>query len=73
VTVDDFAAFAQLLKALRPWLDSVVIAGGWAHRLHRFHPMASPPAYGAIRTNESVESRAMVCLLNFGPDSEVQD
>jgi hypothetical protein len=25
--------FARLIEALDPWLDQVVIIGGWAHRL----------------------------------------
>lgn len=40
--MDDFGAFARLLDALRPWLGHVVIIGGWAHRLHRFHPLSHP-------------------------------
>jgi hypothetical protein len=43
--MDDLAPMARLLDALRPWLRHLVIAGGWAHRLHRFHPLANPPAY----------------------------
>ena len=35
--------FARVLEALRPWLGHVVIAGGWAHRLHRIHPLAQEP------------------------------
>src|SRR5688572_22113253 len=50
--MDDFAAFARLLDALRPWLGQLVIVGGWAHRLHRFHEFANPPAYQAVRTKD---------------------
>jgi hypothetical protein len=32
----EFASFARLVESLTPWLDEVVIIGGWAHRLHRF-------------------------------------
>ena len=38
--LSDRAAFARLVTALQPWLDQVVVAGGWAHRLHRLHPLA---------------------------------
>ncbi|MGH9313405.1 MAG: GSU2403 family nucleotidyltransferase fold protein [Vicinamibacterales bacterium] len=51
--MDDFAAIARLLDALRPWLGHLVIVGGWAHRLHRFHPLAHPPAYAALRTKDA--------------------
>lgn len=51
--MDDFAAFARLLDALRPWLEHMVIIGGWAHRLHRFHPLSHPPSYAPLRTRDA--------------------
>jgi hypothetical protein len=51
--VNDLASFARLLDALHPWTDQLVIVGGWAHRLHRFHPLAHPPTYEAIRTKDA--------------------
>jgi len=51
--VDDFAPFARLLGALRPWLGQLVVIGGWAYRLHRFHPLAHPPAYLPLRTRDA--------------------
>jgi hypothetical protein len=51
--VSDFAPFAQLLDALRPWLVHLVIIGGWAHHLHRLHPLSHPPAYDALRTRDA--------------------
>lgn len=51
--MDDFAAFARLLDALRPWLRHLVIIGGWAHRLHRFHESATPPVYKPIQTKDA--------------------
>ncbi len=30
----EFASFARLVESLTPWLDQLVIIGGWAHRLH---------------------------------------
>jgi hypothetical protein len=51
--MDDFAAFGRLLDALRPWLGQLVIVGGWAHRLHRLHESANPPAYQAVRTKDA--------------------
>jgi hypothetical protein len=51
--VDDFAEIARLIEALRPWLAHLVIVGGWAHRLHRFHPLANSPAYQPLRTRDA--------------------
>ena len=43
-------SFARLLRALEPWLEEVVIVGGWAHRLHRFHPYAQPLGFAPLMT-----------------------
>ena len=32
----------KALKALRPALSDAVIIGGWAHRFHAEHPLATP-------------------------------
>jgi hypothetical protein len=50
--MEDAAAFARLVDALRPWLGHLVIVGGWAHRLHRLHPLAGAPAYAPLRTRD---------------------
>lgn len=46
----DLAAFGRLIHALEPWLDRVVIVGGWAHRLYRLHPHAQPLDYDPLLT-----------------------
>src|ERR1700687_1417457 len=46
----EFASFARLVESLTPWLDQVVIIGGWAHRLHRLHPIAQPLQYEPLAT-----------------------
>ncbi len=61
--MEDFAAIARLLNALRPWLGHLVIVGGWAHRLHRFHPLAHPPAYAALRTKDADVAFSSTALL----------
>ena len=46
----EFASFARLIESLRPWLDQIVVVGGWAHRLHRFHPLAQQLPYEPLAT-----------------------
>jgi hypothetical protein len=48
--VQDPDAFKRLIAALEPWLDEVVIVGGWAHQLFRLHPEAQELAYPALGT-----------------------
>lgn len=42
--------FGHLLAALEPWLDQIVIVGGWAHRLYRVHPDAQTLDYPPLST-----------------------
>lgn len=51
--MEDFEAFARLLTALRPWLGQLVVVGGWAHRLHRFHRLATPPSHLPLLTRDA--------------------
>ncbi len=51
--MDDIAKIGRLIEALRPWLGHLVIVGGWAHRLHRLHPLANPPSYLPLRTKDA--------------------
>ena len=46
----EFASFARLVESLKPWLDQVVVVGGWAHRLYRLHPFAQPLRYEPLAT-----------------------
>jgi hypothetical protein len=46
----DVEYFARLIEALDPWLDQVVIIGGWAHRLYRLHTLAQPLDYEPLGT-----------------------
>lgn len=48
--VSDLGLFGELAAALEPWLDQVVIVGGWAHRLHRLHPSARSLSYPPLAT-----------------------
>lgn len=50
--MEDLTNFARLIEAIRPWLAHVVIVGGWAHRLHRFHPLATDQEYQPLRTRD---------------------
>lgn len=49
----DVEYFSRLIEALEPWLDRVVVIGGWAHRLYRLHPLALPLDYEPLGTNDS--------------------
>ncbi len=46
----EFASLVRLIESLAPWLEQVVIIGGWAHRLHRFHPLAQELDYEPLLT-----------------------
>jgi hypothetical protein len=50
--VEDSANFARLVEAIEQWLPHIVIVGGWAHRLHRFHPLATAQDYQPLRTRD---------------------
>jgi hypothetical protein len=53
MNMGESGAFAKLIEAVRPWLGHLVIVGGWAHRLHRLHPLAVAPQYAPIRTRDA--------------------
>lgn len=46
----EIAGFSRLAVALDPWLDQVVIVGGWAHRLYRLHPFAQKLDFAPLMT-----------------------
>lgn len=48
--VQDLNQLFRLIAALEPWLDQVVIVGGWAHQLFRLHPNAQQLDYLPLRT-----------------------
>ena len=49
----DDEKFAQLVDAIGPYLDRVVIVGGWAHRLFRLHPLAQTLPYAPLMTRDT--------------------
>lgn len=49
----DLDSFGRLLQAIEPWRAHLVLVGGWAHRLHRFHPLASVPDYAPLITRDT--------------------
>ena len=42
--------FVRLVQALNPWLNQVVIIGGWAHRLYRLHPLSQRLEFSPLTT-----------------------
>ena len=51
--VSDVEPFVRFVEALRPWLARVTVVGGWAHRLHRVHPLAQPLEYSPLMTRDA--------------------
>jgi hypothetical protein len=49
-TIPDLPGFARLIIALDPWLDQIVIIGGWAHTLYRLHPRAQKLEFAPLMT-----------------------
>jgi hypothetical protein len=45
--------FERLIEALEPWLDRVVIVGGWTLPLLRHHPLAQRLPYGPLFTKDA--------------------
>jgi len=50
--MNDLEAMTRLINVLRPWLAHLVVVGGWAHHLHRYHPDAMVPAHEPLRTRD---------------------
>lgn len=46
----DEAQFVRLVTSIEPWLRQVVIIGGWAYRLYRFHPNSQQSEYLPLMT-----------------------
>jgi len=51
--VEHDKAFLTLVQALRPWMGQLVFVGGWAHRLHRLHPLAAAPGHRPVVTRDA--------------------
>jgi hypothetical protein len=49
----DDEKFVQLADAIGPYLDRVVIVGGWAHRLLRLHSLALTLPYAPLMTRDT--------------------
>lgn len=42
--------FSRLVAALGPWLDQIVVVGGWAYRFYRLIPIAQQLEYPPVVT-----------------------
>lgn len=51
--MNDLEAMTRLINALRPWLAHLVVIGGWAHHLLRYHPDARAPAHEPLHTRDA--------------------
>jgi hypothetical protein len=45
--------FVRAVKALSPYLDDLVVAGAWCHRLLHFHPLARPPSFAPLMSEDA--------------------
>jgi hypothetical protein len=45
--------FTRLIVAIEPWLDQIVIVGGWAFQLYRRHPAAQEVDYPLLTTEDA--------------------
>jgi len=55
--------FVRLVQALTPWLNQIVIIGGWAHRLYRLHPLSQRlefPPLASLDTDVAVPEKLPV-------------
>jgi len=51
--MNNLDALAKLALALSPWRAHLVFIGGWAHRIHRFSPMANTLEYQPLFTRDT--------------------
>jgi hypothetical protein len=66
VTADfDKGGFGRVILTLAPYLDDMVIVGGWAHRLFRLHPLAASTAPAPLMTLD-VDIAAPIGLSDRG-------
>lgn len=45
--------FVRIVRTLGPYLDDLVIAGAWCHRLLRFHPLAQAPSFVPLMSEDA--------------------
>lgn len=62
--------FAKFLEAARPYLAHIVVAGGWASRLHRLAPEANPPAFEPLLTQDVDAATPTALQVNADPLDE---
>jgi hypothetical protein len=49
----ELGAFARAVEALKPYLDELVFAGGWANYLYTVLPEAAPLGFEPLRTEDA--------------------
>ena len=54
--------FVRLVAALEPWLDQIVVVGGWAHRLYRLHPQQASRHKSGDLDQISRRLRSLYCV-----------
>jgi hypothetical protein len=59
----EIVPFSKFFGALDPWLEQVVLLGGWAHRLYRLDSRARNLAYPPLATLDEKAGRLPRLLL----------
>lgn len=52
-TSRELAGFARSLTAPKPYLGDLVIVGGWAHRLYKFHDAGGSTGFPPLMTEDA--------------------
>lgn len=66
MTAPEQRAFARFLDAVAPFLDRIVIAGGWTSRLFHHSDQANEVEYAPLRTKDV--DAVVPPRLSAGPD-----
>jgi hypothetical protein len=53
VAFPDQSGFIKIVRALDLYLDELVIVGAWSHRLLHFHPLATPPTFAPLMSEDT--------------------
>ncbi|HYL15528.1 MAG TPA: GSU2403 family nucleotidyltransferase fold protein [Terriglobales bacterium] len=67
----DLANFSRMVEALAPWLEQIVVIGGWAHRLYHYHALAQPLDHPPLTTLDA--DIALPDRLPKNPEADMRE